>query len=211
MASLNPLLVLSAAPFEAQPLLELLSTYKLSYEYMSFGIGSIASAWGAQNLADKCRGRHVLILGSAGCFYPFQSPYLIKTNTIFWRPRCVSEKLSELIEGHELPWASNSKSLLSFPIASADVYTTPGISVSPSDIIDSKIVENLEMYSLLPIYLAAKTFDAFLVITNSVGPEGRYLWKDHFKIGAQLTAQTLLPHLIASPLIASPQLKADPI
>ncbi|MEI8024806.1 MAG: hypothetical protein WCI18_00525 [Pseudomonadota bacterium] len=179
-------------------MLELLSAHNLSYEYMSFGIGSIASAWGAQSLAEKCRGKHVLILGSAGCFYPFQSPYLIKTKTIFWKPRCVSEKLSELIEGQELPWASDSKSLLSFSLPSADVYTTPGISVASSDMVDSKVVENLEMYSLLPIYLASKTFDAFLVITNSVGPDGRTLWKDHFKSGAQLTAQTLLPHLIAS-------------
>ncbi len=198
MASLDPLLVLSAAPFEAQPLLELLTAHSLPFEYLSFGIGSIASAWGAQNLAEKCRGRRVLILGSAGCFFPFQTPYLIKTSTIFWKPRCVSEKLSELIEGQELPWVSDRKSSLSVPIPSADVFTTPGISVATSEIMDSKIVENLEMYSLLPIYLASKTFDAFLVITNSVGPEGRNLWKAHFKSGAQLTAQTLLPHLIAN-------------
>ena len=197
MASLVPLLVLSAAPFEAKPLLDLLTGHLIPHEYLSFGIGSIASAWGAQQLAEKCQDKSVIIVGSAGCFHPFHAPYLIKTKTISWKPRCVSEKLSELIEGHELPWDSGGKRWLSFPIPAADVHTTPGISVTKPSLFDGDIVENLEMYSLRPIYLASKTFDAFLVITNSVGPEGRALWKENFKAGAELTAKTLLPQLIA--------------
>lgn len=192
MASLDSLVILSAAPFEAIPLLDGLKKLDQPFEYMSFGIGSIASAWCAGKLAASCQDKNVIVVGSGGCFGPFSSPYLVKTKTIYWKPRCVSELRSELIEGTDLPWDSRGKALLSSDLPGVHVHGTPGVSVTTSTLLDPQIVENLEFYSLKPVFEAAKTFDSFLVITNAVGPLGRSQWRENFKGGAELTGKVVL-------------------
>ena len=192
MATLDSLVILSAAPFEAIPLLDGLKALDQPFEYMSFGIGSIASAWCAQKLAEQCQNKNVVVLGSAGCFGPFKSPYLVKTKSIYWKPRCVSERMCELIEGTDLPWDSRGKTLLSSDLPNVHVHCTPGISVTSPTLLDPHIVENLEFYSLKPVFEASQTFDSFLVITNAVGPLGRSQWKENFKEGADLTGKILL-------------------
>lgn len=195
MAPLDIPLILSAAPFEAAPLVDRLSKHGLKFDYQCFGIGSIHSAWRSKDIAPLASNRPVILLGSVGAFWKFSEPFLVKAREVHWKPTCVVEKRASLIEGIEPPWQCDEKSLFpNFP-RQGDIYTSPAITISESAFKCQNTFENLELYSLRPIYDASKSFDAFFCVTNEVGPEGRSQWKENFRAGAELCGSVVFDWL----------------
>jgi hypothetical protein len=196
MAPLSKPLILSAAHFEAAHLLKLLSQNGVAFDYDCFGVGSIEAAWRARDLARLATGRAVIVLGSVGVFWDFSQMVIVRSGIVHWKPTCVVEKSAALIEGMELPWNSLGKPYFTPVEQAGDIFTSPGITISQPTFKSQHTFENLELYSLRPIYEAAQSFDTFFCVTNEVGPKGRAQWKENFVSGAELCGNLVFRRLL---------------
>lgn len=192
---MNEIVILSAAPFEAQALCERLKHLGLSFTYDSFGIGPVQTAWRAPELAQKYARRNIIVVGTAGAFFRFSSLKLVKPRVCKWMPTCAREGIGQLIEGIEPEWDVSQKAALSLNFDDVTVHTSPCITTKTASLIDPNSVENMELYCLKPVFDAAETFDAIFAITNAVGPQGRQQWRENFRDAGELTASQLAPSI----------------
>lgn len=184
------LLVVSAVQFEAEASLEVLK----HAEYFEIGIGCLAAAKSEAALAERCRGRDVLYLGSCGSFYPFEKVHLITADKTFWMPPCLRtgiagapEHLYPPIEFPESKFDLPRKSVLTSPSVSLVSHIEPHVqsTLPPKD----HLVENMELYACANALLQSRSLNVILGVTNEVGPEGRKQWAASFRKVATLTAE----------------------
>jgi len=192
---MNRLIILSAARFEAEPLLDELKRLKIDVGFDMFGIGPIAAAWRAVELAKKYANQNILVIGTAGIFSDFQKIQLVKAQSVEWMPTCVRENLGDLIEGQDPHWNTRDKNFLDLSLDLINVHTSPCITTSVPSFKDQKVIENMELYALKPIFEAARGFEAVFAITNSVGPHGRKEWRENLQAAGKITANYLIDHL----------------
>lgn len=192
-------IVLAAVRFEAEPLLQVLNTKRLDFEFHEIGIGAIKAARSAARLQQVCEGKEVIYVGTGGSFGKFSEPLLVKAGRVLWLPPCLREGISWAIEGidkpYDLPkspvWAQElpERTIICSPTISKTVEMTSNIVAEYELGRPEKLVENLELYSCAEaICSVAKSFVAILGITNAVGPEGRTQWRNNFKAVADMTA-----------------------
>jgi len=198
--------IISAAKFEVLPLLSLLERVGCSFEYVSFGVGSIESAKNSRSLARRCEGRDVLYIGTCGTFSGWVSPQLIYARKLFWLPPCVrvgiAWSIEELKSGISLPsppvWLEvlPQKTVLCSSSIAKSPFVSPELMESFSLISMDCLVENLELYSCaVDVLKYAKSFIAILGVTNGIGLQGRLEWRSNFQEVAEMTADFIEFHL----------------
>jgi len=190
---MEPFVLISAAPFERN---DAVAALKKRAEVLSLdcGIGSLAAAKAAAALADQCRQRHAVFIGTCGSFAEFTAPYLITTTKVIWQP--TGERLGL---AYGLPQTTPALALAaprawcrSLPLRT--VVCGPSISLEPR--LDSPdaaaCVENLELYSCAgEIQAASRSFTVLLCVTNAVGASAHSQWRQHAAAAAALTAEFL--------------------
>ena len=180
--------ILSAVEFEVTPLKQ------MPFKFETFGIGPIHAALHAQHIAEKIQDEDVLYIGTCGIFGRFQEIQLVTTNRVLWLPTSERTGHSASIEG-VYPGISFPSVIQDLPkstvISCSNISLTDEIkpALSESLSLTGLLVENLELYSLMPTLLThARSVSILLAITNSVGPEGRQEWRQNFREASQLTA-----------------------
>lgn len=192
------LILVAAVQFEALPSLEVFRNLDLPVEFFELGIGPINAAKSAAKLANKCKDKNVLYIGSCGSFYPFQAPHLITVEKIFWMPPCVRTGIAGHLDGLHPPYSL--KANLALPVRS--VLTSPSISlideISTSIAANlpsrESLVENMELYACFSGLQQARSLRILLGVSNAIGPQGRIQWQTHFKTVAKMTAEFILEH-----------------
>ena len=191
---MSSIIVISAIPFEAQETCSVLREHLPCTEYALVGVGPIAAAKSEAVLAEKCKGKIALYIGSCGSFYEFEKPHLVTTQRVHWMPPCIRTGIASAPEHLYQPY-DLSIPRLNLPIKT--VLTSPSISLvndfsptlyqrlPPS----SDLVENMELYSCGRGLTQALSLHIILGVTNGVGPEGRKQWAMNSRHVAKMTAE----------------------
>lgn len=207
-------LILSAASFEAVPLLTALSQQDQTYRYESVGIGPLEAAARATEIFTSLAPSKILFVGTCGIFGRADPPLVVRAMRTYWWPTCARHGLSALIEGIDPPLDLPAPPPELQGFAPAAVLCSPGITLTdrPGELPEMPtntenqteiLVENLELYSVLRAYLRGinggsrfcssevplHEFGALLAVTNTVGPNGRKEWKKNYKDAAEWTAE----------------------
>ena len=171
----EPIHIVTAARFEAEPTLESLTRHGVMHEYHELGIGPMNASHRLVSLSAALRGKQVIVLGSCGVFAGFNGPTLVTANAVHWLSAGQRHGLSESPEWLHPSLACEPSS---FELPGVQVITAPEISFEPVinqqslNVIGSEpafIVENMELYPcvkwLAPV---ARSFDVILGITNAI-------------------------------------------
>jgi len=186
------LTIIAAAKFEVEPLKNVLEQLGFTPEVHVVGVGALNAAKNARPIAEACRGKKVVFVGTCGTFGSFSKPFLVTGKEVHWQPTSdrlgfsytvkdsapmiTLKKRSDLVQG--LP----EKSILCCPSIST-------IGTLPENFTADNCVENLELYSCAAeISAKAADFSVILCVTNSVGPDSHSQWKQHFLGAATETA-----------------------
>ena len=190
-------LIVSAAAFEITPLTERLHRRGLDFTTAECGIGALAAAGRAAELAVAAKDRHVIFIGTAGTFGLFTGPRLCTASRIVWLPTC--ERLGL---GYGIPRGTLHEVGLSPPQNAAVGLTAMTVICSPSISLQAGFtddllavldpvacVENLELFSCIkPLLASARSVDVVLGITNAVGSGAHDQWKKWHREAAEITA-----------------------
>ncbi len=186
-------LIVSAVPFEVQPLQDL----GLNIDYFFVGIGPINAAKSAAALAEKARGCDVVFVGTSGIAGPFTSPRLVVAERVIWSPVCerhglaytVKNSAPEIILPAPLPFA--------LQLPKAAVLVSPTISLVESPVSKGLFVENLELYSIAEeLKSVSRSLTVILCITNSLGKHAHSEWQLNFRNAANITCDFLLKNWV---------------
>ncbi len=188
-------LIVSAAPFEAKPTLDLMLSKGVDVAYESCGVGALEAARRSPALRQAAKGRNVLFLGTCGSFYaPNKICELVTAASVAWLPTCVRHDLAYQVQGSDLP-ISLPPPFAKIQLPRRAVVCSPAISVSsrlPLSFDPPNTVENLELYSCAEALLVdAESFSVILAVTNEIGPGAHSQWKANFQLAAQSTANYL--------------------
>lgn len=194
------LVIVSAAKFEALPLLCELNEKKISYTYFELGIGPLATAKSEEKLEALCHKNHVIFLGTCGSFAPFEKPYLIKASKTYWMPTGVRTGISDF--NHEWYPPISFDNTKKNSLASKIILTSPEISLSKKISCESfleasdECFENMELYPVAKALNKAHHLDIILAVTNELGPTARKQWQNNFKESAKLTKDYVLATIL---------------
>ena len=198
-------LLLSAAPFEVQPTLQLCTDAGAPVDYHSIGVGSLAAAKSCPTLTSLAQDRHVVLIGTAGVFGPFHHIEVVTTTEVHWLPTSDRTGQSYSIKGVCPPLYLRPSSVVTgarrleqcVTVCSPSISCTPSFekSVLKQANLDQRkgrrLIENLELYSIAEeLDTVAKDFTILLAITNEIGAEAHRQWKNNFARAAELTAKT---------------------
>ena len=191
-------LIVSAAKFEAAPLLASLEKKSVNFHYFETGIGPLEAAKSASQLETLTSDAHVYFLGSCGSFSSFKEPYLISAKQTFWMPAGIRTGISDFNEDWYPP-ISLKENPMEKKLPKKIILTSPEI--SHSNVITRKSLtesstqyyENMELYPLAPALNKAKTLTTVLGVTNAIGPTARAEWKKYFKQISLMTEEYLFP------------------
>lgn len=187
------MVIVSAAEFEVRALQK--SPHMVQARFVTVGIGPLAAAASAKDLAEEITGEDVIFVGSAGIFGEFDGVALRAITEAHWWPTCERHNLSESIEGLT-PKVDFSPSPITEKLPRAAAVSCPNISssgqlpryeVRQRGLQDQVILENLEIYSVAAALNAANSVSVILGITNRVGAEGRQQWRANHELCAELT------------------------
>ena len=194
-----PPVLVAAAKFELEPLVLTLTQLGCKPEVCLLGVGALNAAKESRNVAEACRGRDVIFVGTCGVFAAFEKVVLVRANEAIWLPTCVRMNLAYTIKDscptYTLPsppaWAST------LPIKR--VLCSPSISLVdklPDGFNPDHCVENIELYSCISeISASCSSLAVILAITNQVGIKSHSQWVDHFAIAAEITAKFIAGNL----------------
>jgi hypothetical protein len=192
-------LLLSAADFELAPTRQLLDECNTAYTAEIFGVGCHAAAEGATRLADTCRDRDVIFVGTAGTFVRFVKPYLVRSTMVCWLPLCERLEQSYAIANSAPEVTFGTEDPRFGELAPRKVVCAPNVSCNatlPRDWLKEEYVENIELYSVARVLApVAATFTAILGVTNSIGSLAHDQWRQYAPEAAYLTAEFLHRHL----------------
>jgi len=210
---MDRLVVVSAAPFEAQAFMETRSFRAWRGLYLCCGIGALNADKAEAELGRRCAGSLVVFIGTCGSFYPFPAPgsakglELVSASWVEWLPPCVRAGLAASIEGLHPPqrlvpappWLDlPRRRVLCSPSISQhdDCRRHPSALGYPTD----ELVENLELYSCIQgISSQAAAVAVVLAVTNQVGSSGREQWRSHHQEAARASARYLESRLPPPP------------
>jgi hypothetical protein len=186
------LAVFSAAPFEVQPLLAVLTEQSRDFVYSAVGIGAIAAAKREELIARQCDGRHAIFVGTCGAFDEFSAPQLVTAKEVVWLPACERAGLSYPVPGSAPAITMSEPGPFAVNLPAFVVLCAPNVSLSsmlPGSYSPSKCVENIELYSCVGQLLeSALSVSVILCTTNAVGTDAHSQWKSNFNKAAELTA-----------------------
>jgi hypothetical protein len=189
---MNPVLV-AAAKFELDPLVNALQERGHTPEARLTGIGALNAAKKALRLADACRGRDVIFVGTCGSFTPFTKVYLVRATGVHWSPTCERMGLSYTVKDSAPEIALPEPPTFCRSLPPRRVVCSPGISLvgkPPEGIAADTVVENLELYACVgEILAAAASLAVILAVTNAVGPDSHAQWRQNYAGAAGLTAE----------------------
>lgn len=202
-------LIVSAAKFEVEPLLERLETTENQIQYVEAQVGSIKSARSSGMLFEKAKGKDVIFIGSCGVFGEFIEPTLVRAKKTVWLPTCERVNIAYSINGVDEPFTLPKPPTWTKDIEEATVICASTISKT-SEISDESairaginkekdlLVENLELYSVAEVLASsAKSFVSIFAITNAVGSNSHKQWKVNFKKAATLTSDYIINKLFS--------------
>ena len=197
-SKLESVTIVSAAPFESEPTLKLLTVAGVTNTYSCVGVGALQSAKNAGKTASVCCDQNVVFIGTAGIFGPFNDIEIVRAQFVEWLPPCVRHGIAYSIPKDNGPY-DLPKSLQEFQhLRAAHVICSPTITTLPSFAPKAANpgtvwVENLELFSCFrEIIAVAKSFTVLLGITNSVGPMGHTEWQANHHDAAVKTANLFL-------------------
>ncbi len=187
----------AAASFELAPLREVFP-HLGDENFALCGIGPIAAAKSAHQLASLAAGRPVVFVGTAGVFGAFAEPYLVRASSVRWSQ--ADERLQQAYAipgvypitnlGNGARWAN--------ALPTCDVLCASTISTNnllPPPLVAERTCENLELYSCAPeLISAAKNFTALFAITNAIGPDAHEQWRNNHLAAARITADFIKNH-----------------
>jgi hypothetical protein len=196
--SIDKILLVSAARFEISDL-KVFESLRDRVEYFEIGVGALLASKRSFLLEKISRGRQVIFVGTCGVYGNFSGVHLVRAISVSWLPTCVRHDL-----GYQVPAQPDtfdiSKSHLHFEsLPPAEVICTPTVSLDSGESLlhesamsGMPIVENLELYSILPEAMTtASSFTAILGVTNRVCRESHDQWLQNHKEAAQLSGEIL--------------------
>ena len=78
--------IIAAAKFEVEALKNVLEQLGFTPEVHVLGIGALNAAKNARPIAEACRGKNVVFVGTCGSFNHFSKPYLVTGKEVHWLP-----------------------------------------------------------------------------------------------------------------------------
>lgn len=197
---MSSILVISAIPAEAQDVYSVLKEALPCTEYAMVGIGPLDAARAEAGLAEKCKGKIALFIGSCGSFYEFEKPHLVTVKDVHWMPPCIRTGIASVPEHIYQPYVI-SYPKLDLPVKT--VLTTPSISLTDDFNPNlyrklppkSELVENMELYACARGIMNALSIHVILGVSNAVGPEARKQWAYNFKPVVKLTTDYVRENL----------------
>jgi hypothetical protein len=189
---MNPVLV-AAAKFELDPLSNALQSHGHTPETRLTGVGAIQAAKRAKTIAEACRGRHVVFVGTCGAFTGFSRVTLVRATDVVWLPTCERVGMSYTVKDSAPPITLPPPPAWVGKLPEKKVICSPGISLVsrlPDGYTPDQCVENLELYSCIgDIAQAAASLVVILAVTNAIGPDAHAEWRQHFATAASMTAE----------------------
>ncbi|MEN9834889.1 MAG: hypothetical protein RL011_1082 [Pseudomonadota bacterium] len=196
------LVVIAAAKFELDPLVSALQEKGINPTTKLVGIGALNAAKRARLVADACRGRHVVFVGTCGTFGSFSKMHLIRATEVLWLPTCERMRLSYTVKDTAPPIVLPPPPTYCGSLPERRVICSPGISLVsklPDSFNPDQCVENLELYSCISEIIGqAASLAVVLAVTNAVGPDSHTQWRQHFAGAAGATAEFLCGRLARS-------------
>lgn len=198
-------LIISAAEFEATPLMEKLGKNRISFAFVAAGVGALAAAANSNALARQACGKKVLFVGTAGTFGSFSAPFLCRPQRVFWLPACERLELGYGIPRGKIPFFKHEKfSSLSDSLPPFDIVCSPSISLKNGfsqnlsiQFEPAKTAENLELFSCIDrIQYSAASVDVLLGITNEIGQNAHAQWQQWQNFAAEMIADHVVKQLI---------------
>lgn len=185
--------IVAAARFEVEPLKNAVEHLGYVPEVHLVGIGAINAAKNARLVAEACRGKNVVFVGTCGTFGEFSKPQLITGTEIHWLPTSDRMGFSYTVKD-TAPAITIKNPLPSIAgLPSKKIMCGPSISkvtTLPDGYTPHEWVENLELYSCAQeISAKAASFSVIFCITNAIGPDAHVQWKEHFANAATETAE----------------------
>jgi hypothetical protein len=188
-----PLLVISAAPSEAQPTMDALSSIGVSAEYFEAGI-SINAAMNIAALKEKAQNRQVLYIGSGGTLGDYTFPTIVSISYVYWMPTAQRLNLGDALMGVFTPLPVGTE-FIAATLPRLNLLASPTIShvsnVNITGLPDkNSLIENMEGYYIIKALQDAQSasVDVIMGITNQCNSEAHNEWVINAPIVAQMTA-----------------------
>lgn len=198
---MNPLLI-AAAKFEIEPLLNALQQIGHTPDFILTGVGAINAAKRAKSVAEAARGRTVIFVGTCGSFSPFSKVYLVRATEVHWSPTCERLRVSYTVKDSAPPLILPDGPSYLRNLPARRVLCSPSISLVsklPDGFSPDQTVENIELYSCIgEIAAQCTSLSVILAVTNAVGPDSHMEWRQNFKIAAGRTAEFIVNKLSLS-------------
>jgi hypothetical protein len=195
---MNPVIV-AAAKFELDPLVHALEQRGHGPEPRLVGIGALNAAKKARGVADACRGRHVIFIGTCGAFVPFTKVMLIRATEVLWSPTGERMGLSYTIKDTAPPISLPEAPAWARGLPPRRVLCSPTISLVsklPEGLAPEQAVENVELYSCISeIAASCASVAVLLAVTNQVGEDSHTQWRQNFTLAAGQTAEFVVGRL----------------
>ncbi len=185
--------IIAAAKFEVEALKNVLEQLGFTPEVHVLGIGALNAAKNARPIAEACRGKNVVFVGTCGSFNHFSKPYLVTGKEVHWLPTSDRMGFSYTIKDTAPSIPLKKRCDLVQGLAEKIILCGPSISTIgtlPEQYAADQCVENLELYSCAAeVSAKAAEFSVVLCVTNTVGPDSHSQWKQHFLSAATETAE----------------------
>ena len=197
---MNPLLI-AAAKFELDPLASSLQQHGHAPETRITGVGALNAAKKARALAELCRGRDVVFVGTCGTFGTFTKVHLVRATDVLWLPTCERLGFSYTVKDSAPPITLPEPPAFARSLPPRRVICSPSISLVaklPDGQQGEGLVENLELYSCIgEIAAQAASVAVILAVTNAIGPDAHLQWRQNFAGAAGMTAEFVSSRLSA--------------
>lgn len=198
--TLSEYIVVSAAPFEVEPLMESSWAKKNNVSYFSVGIGPINASKAEAQLKEQCKNKKVLFIGSCGSFDALDTLQLVTVQESYFYPPCLREGQSWIIDDlyPKVSWHDKGAQWVDLPCKIALTSPTIGkTNTLPEELLEqytrADLIENMELYCCVPgAAEVASEVSVILAVTNAVGPKGHDDWVKNFRQGAQKVSDYVL-------------------
>jgi len=192
------LIIASAAAFETDESLQVLSKTDLEITRIVTGIGMTQSALISARTMDLVAGRHVVFCGTGGIVGNFSGTGLYSAQEIQLGPMDVRQGHCELLSDFDY---SISLRPIELQLNTCNIVCSVGVTVGLEDNVlmrqkftnkSSSIIETIELYAVARAWLpVVRSFTAIIAVTNATGPNARTDWRNNFRYAATMTASFL--------------------
>ena len=187
--------IVSAAWYEADATVSALKAASIHHVQCELGVGSIKAAKNAAAVAEKCRGKNVIFIGTCGIFAEFSSVKIVRGSTVEWLPACVRNGFAYSVPSEQGPFNLPLPLQTFVDLQPVNVICSSSISLSPVPTPARPIlcVENLELFSCYEeLSTSGNSLTVLLGITNRIGPNAHPQWTANHKIAADQCANLII-------------------